>query len=90
MKWTYNTCKDQIWLPIPKDGWTWAQKVQNNEFIESELENWAKMKWTTNKVNSNDKNRKLDWFKLEKIVLGAIRRDQFLYNSHKFGYKFDS
>ena len=23
-------------------------------------ENWAKMSWTTNKVGSNDKNRKID------------------------------
>ena len=83
-------CKDQIWVPKPKDGWTYAQKIQNNEFVESWLENWAKMSWTTNKVDSNDKNRKLDWFKLKKIVLGTVRGNQFLYISQNFDYKFDS
>ena len=48
------------------------------------------MSWTTNKVSSNDKNRKIDWFKLKKIVIGTVRRDQFLYTSHKFDYKFGS
>ena len=45
-----NTCKDQIWFPSPKDGWTQAQKAQNNEFVENELENWVEMSWITNKV----------------------------------------
>ena len=44
----------------PKDGWTQAQKAQNNEFVESGLENLVKMSWTTNKANSIDKNRKID------------------------------
>ena len=85
-----GTCKDRIWLPSPKDGWIQAQKAQNNEFIESGLENWVKMSWTTNKVGSNDKNRKIDWFRLKKIVLGIVWWDQFLYISHKFDYKFGS
>ena len=68
-------CKDRIWVPSPKDGWTQAQKTQNNEFVESGLENWAKMSWTTNKVGSNDKKMKIDKFKLKKIVLDTIRRD---------------
>ena len=66
------------------------QKTQNNEFVESGLENWVKMSRTTDKVGSNDKNRKIDWFKLKKIILGIVRGDQFLYISHKFDYKFDS
>ena len=48
------------------------------------------MNWTMNRVDSNDKNRKLDWFKLKKIVIGTIQGDQFLCISHKFNYKFDS
>ena len=56
----YGFCKDRIWVLSLKDGWTQAQKAQNNEFVESELENWVKMSWTTNKVGSNDKNRKID------------------------------
>ena len=83
-------CKDQIWVPGPKGGWTQAQQAQNNEFVESGLENWAKMSWTTNKVGSNDKNRKIYGFKVKKIVLSKVRGDQFLYISHKFDYKFDS
>ena len=51
-------CKDQIWILSPNDGWIQAQKAQNNEFVESGLENWDKMSWMTNKVNSNDKNRR--------------------------------
>ena len=35
----YVFCKDQIWIPITTDRWTQTQKVQNNEFIESGLEN---------------------------------------------------
>ena len=34
----YIYCKNQIWTPSPKDGWTWAQKTKNNEFVESGLE----------------------------------------------------
>jgi len=44
----------------PNDGWTQAQKVQNNEFVESGLKNYTKMSLMTNKVGSNDKNRKID------------------------------
>ena len=65
-------CKDQIWIPGPRDGWTQAQKAQNNEFVESGLENQAKMSWTTNKVSSNDKKMKMNKFKLQKIVLGIV------------------
>ena len=36
------------------------QKTQNNEFVESGLENWVKMSRTTDKVGSNDKNMKID------------------------------
>ena len=43
----YNTCKDRIWVPGPKDGWTQTQQAQNNEFVESEMENWAKISCTT-------------------------------------------
>ena len=83
-------CKDQIWVPGLKDGWTQAQQAQNNEFVESGLKNWAKMSWITNKVGLNDKNRKIYWFKVKKIVLGTVRGDQFLYISHKFDYNFGS
>ena len=34
-------------------------KTQNNEFVESGLENWAKMSWTTTNVDSNYKNIKI-------------------------------
>ena len=84
-----NNCKDRIWILGPTDGWTQAQQTQNNEFVESELENWAKMSWTTNKVGSNDKNRKIYWL-VKKIVLGTVQEDQFLYISHKFDYNFGS
>ena len=44
----------------PKDGWTQAQKAQNNEFVESGLENWALTSWTTNIMNSGDMKRKIN------------------------------
>ena len=63
----------------PKDGWTQAQKTQNNEFVESGLENWALTSWTTNIIDSGDRKRKINWFKLKKIVIGTVRGDKFLY-----------
>ena len=92
MRWSLlcSDCKDRIWVSSPKDGWTQAQKSQNNEFVESKLENWTKMSWTTYKVGSNDKKRKIDWFEVKKIVLNIIWEDQFLYISHKFDYNFGS
>ena len=47
------------------------------------------MSWTTNKVDSDYKKKKIDWFKLKEIVLGAVRGDQFLYISLKFDYKYN-
>ena len=55
------------------------KKVQNNEFVESGLENWALVNQTTNKVDLDDKRIKIDKFKLKKIVLNTIRGDQLLY-----------
>ena len=81
--------KDQIWVPSSKDGRTF-QKAQNNEFVESELENWAKTSWTTNRMRSNDKNMKIDWFKLKKIVLDTIWGGLFFYISYKSVYKVGS
>ena len=42
------------------------------------------------KLDSDDKRMKIDKFKLNKIVLGVVRGDQFLYISLKFDYKFSS
>ena len=48
------------------------------------------MNQTTSKVDSDDKQMKIDWFILNKIVLDIVRGDQFLYISLKFDYKFNS
>ena len=48
------------------------------------------MNQTTNKVDSDDKQMKIDWFILNKIVIGTVRGYQFLYISLKFDYKFNS
>ena len=45
------------------------KKPQNNKFVESGLKNWAKMSWMANKVDLNDKNRKINGFQLKKVVL---------------------
>ena len=37
------------------------------------------MSWTINKVDSNDKKRKIDWLKLKEIVIGTVQVDQLLY-----------
>ena len=50
-------------------------KVQNNEFVESELENWVLVNQTISKVDLDDKRMKIDKFKLKKIVLGTVRGD---------------
>ena len=72
------------------DGWIKAQKAQNNEFVDGGLKNWVKMSWITNNVGSIDKNRDTDWIKLEKIILGIVRGDQFLYIPCEFGYRVGS
>ena len=82
--------KDAIWNPSPKDKGTRAQKAQYNESVESGLKNLVLMNQTISKVNSDDKKMKIDWFILNKIVLGIVRGDQFLYISLKFDYKFNS
>ena len=64
--------KDRVGIPSPKNEQARAQKAQHNKFVESELENWARMSWMANKVDSNDKNRKVDGFQLEKVVLGQV------------------
>ena len=48
------------------------------------------MNHTTSKVDLDDKKMKIDWFILNKIVLGIVRGDQLLYISPKLDYKFNS
>ena len=36
-----------------------SPKDQNNEFVESGLENWVKMSWIAYKIGLNDKNGKI-------------------------------
>ena len=54
------------------------------------MENLARMSWMANKVDSNDKNRKIEGFQLKKVVLGQVRGNQFLYIYLKYDYKFIS
>ena len=37
------------------------------------------MNQTTSKVDFDDKKMKIDRFKLKKIILDTVQRDQFLY-----------
>ena len=67
---------------------TQTKKTQNNEFVESGLENLALMNQTTSKMDSDDKKIKIDWFNLKKIIFGTVRGDLFLYICLKFDYKF--
>ena len=39
------------------------------------------MSQTSSIVDPDDEKMKIDWFNLKRIVLGTIRRDQFLYIS---------
>ena len=55
-------CKDQIWVLSPKGGWTSAQRTQNNEFVENELENWVLINQTNVKVDPDNKWMKLNRF----------------------------
>jgi len=43
-----------------------------------------------NKMDSSDKNRKVDEFQLKKIVIKQVRGDQFLYIYLKYDYKIIS
>ena len=66
------------------------KKPKTMNYVESGLELWTKMSWITNKVGFNDQKKKMDKFKLQKIVLGIVWGDQFLYTALKFDYKFGS
>ena len=48
-------------------------------FVESGLGNWILMSQTTSRVGPDDKKMKINWFNLNKIVIGSIRGNQFLY-----------
>ena len=48
------------------------------------------MSWMANKVDSNDKNRNVDGFQLEKVILGLVRGDRFLYIYLKYDYTITS
>ena len=48
------------------------------------------MNQTNIKVDPDDKKMKLDRFMVKKIILGMVRRDQFLYLSFRFDYKVSS
>ena len=48
------------------------------------------MSWVTIIMDSDDKKVNIDWFYLEKIVIGIIQEDQFLYISFEFGYRHSS
>ena len=43
-------CKVTIWSPSPTSMGSWSKEPRNNEFIESELQNWVLAKWTVVKV----------------------------------------
>ena len=87
-KFIYDICKDQFWVLIPKDKWTYAQKAQNNEFVDSGLENWVLMNQTISKVFFDDKKMKIGWFNLKKKSSSAQSEDINSYISLKFDYKF--
>ena len=54
-------------------------KIQNNEFVNSGLENWGLVNRTTSKMDFDDKKMKVDKFTLKKIDIGTVQGDQFLY-----------
>ena len=54
-------------------------KTQNNEFVNSGLENWGLVNRTTSKMDFDDKKMKVDKFTLKKIDIGTVQGDQFLY-----------
>ena len=54
-------------------------KTQNNEFVNSGLENWGLVNRTISKMDFDDKKIKVDKFTLKKIDIGTIQGDQFLY-----------
>ena len=75
--------------PLPKWWMNLGPKNPIQWICREWVENWVLMSWTTNRVDSDYKKKKIDWFKLKEIVLGAVRGDQFLYISLKFDYKYN-
>ena len=54
-------------------------KTQNNEFVNSGLENWGLVNRTISKMDFDDKKIKVDKFTLKKIDIGTVQGDQLLY-----------
>ena len=88
---TLTICKHQIWIPSP-GGW---MNLGPKSLIQ-----WICKKWI-GKLGFNElddkynrfrrqKKRKINWFKLKKIILGTVRGDLFLYISFKCDYKVNS
>jgi len=48
------------------------------------------MSWIANKVSPIDRNRETGSIELEKVILGMVRGDQFLYIHFKFDYRVGS
>ena len=48
------------------------------------------MNQTNIKVDPDDKKMKLDRFMVKKIIIGIVRRYQFLYLTFRFDYKVSS
>ena len=84
------SCKETIWIQNSKVKRIQAQRVQYNEFVESELENQAIMSWVAIMVDPNDNKVEIDQFLLKKMILVTIRGDQFLYIFFEFDYKYSS
>ena len=48
------------------------------------------MSWVAIIVDPNDNKVKIDWFYLKKVVIGTVRRDQFMYIILEVDYKYSS
>ena len=66
------------------------KKLQNNEFVECGLKNWALVNQTNPKKDSNDKRMKRKKGCVENVVLGKVRGGPFFSITHKSNYKFYS
>ena len=47
------------------------------------------MSWVTVTMDPIDNKVKIDWIYIRKIVIGTVRKDQFLYILFEIGFKYN-
>ena len=67
-----DQCKDQICGSV-QDEWTQAQKVQNNEFVESGSKNQTLMNWTTANMELDDNHAQIRSTDMNELLVRGVK-----------------